>query len=81
MEEIVPNIDTIDIEGQTSNSVSNMDEGQGNSDTEEQIANFICEEQASQWFNELKTTFQRHRSTGILASTTVMSCTLVNQKI
>jgi hypothetical protein len=60
MEEIVPNTDNIDIEGQTSNSVSNMAEGQGNSDTEEQIANFISEEQTSQWFNAFKTTFQRH---------------------
>jgi hypothetical protein len=60
MEEIVPNTDNIDIEGQTSNSASNMGEGQGNSDTEEQLANFISEEQTSQWFNEFKTTFQRH---------------------
>ncbi|KAH9574155.1 hypothetical protein CY35_01G041400 [Sphagnum magellanicum] len=60
MEEIVPNTDNIDIEGQTSNLVSHMAEGQGNSDTEEQIANFISEEQTSQWFNEFKTTFQRH---------------------
>jgi hypothetical protein len=50
----------IDIEGQTSNSVSSMGEGQGTSDTEEQIANFICEELTSQWFNESKTTFERH---------------------
>jgi hypothetical protein len=37
-----------------------MGEGHGNSDIEEQIANFISEEQTSQWFNEFKTTFQRH---------------------
>jgi hypothetical protein len=37
-----------------------MAEGHGNSDIEEQIANFISEEQTSQWFNEFKTTFQRH---------------------
>jgi hypothetical protein len=37
-----------------------MAEGQGNSDTEEQIPNFISEEQTSQWFNEFKTTFERH---------------------
>jgi hypothetical protein len=60
MEEIVPDSDNIDIEGQTSNSVSNMGEGQGNSNTKEQIANFISEELTSQWFNEFKTTFQRH---------------------
>jgi hypothetical protein len=60
MEEIVPVTDNIDIEGETSNSVSNMGEGHGNSDTEEQIANFISEEQTSQWFNQFKTTFQRH---------------------
>ncbi len=60
MEEIVPDTDNIDIEGQTSNSVSSMGEGQGTSDTEEQIANFISEEQTSQWFNEFTTTFERH---------------------
>jgi hypothetical protein len=60
MEDILPDTDNIDIEGQTSNSVSHVSEGQGNSDTEEQIANFISEEQTSQWFNEFKTTFQRH---------------------
>jgi hypothetical protein len=60
MEEIVCNTDNIDIEGQTSNPVSNVGEGQGNSDTEEQIANFISGEQRSQWFKEFKTTFQRH---------------------
>jgi hypothetical protein len=60
MEEIVPNTDNIDIEGQTSNSVSNMGEGQGNSDSEEQIANFISEKQTFQWFNEFKTALERH---------------------
>jgi hypothetical protein len=60
MEDILPEIDNIDIEGQTSDSVPNMGEGQRNSDTEEQIANFISEEQTSQWFKEFKTTFQRH---------------------
>ncbi|CAK9190962.1 unnamed protein product [Sphagnum troendelagicum] len=62
MEDILPDTDNIDIEGQTSNSVSHVSEGQGNSDTEEQIANFISEEQTSQWFNEFKTTFQRHEA-------------------
>jgi hypothetical protein len=37
-----------------------MGEGQGNSDTEEQIANFVSEEQTFQWFNEFETTFERH---------------------
>ncbi|CAM6071341.1 unnamed protein product [Sphagnum tenellum] len=60
MEDILPDTDNIDIEGQTSNSVSHVSEGQGNSDTEEQIANLISEEQTSQWFNEFKTTFERH---------------------
>jgi hypothetical protein len=60
MEEIVPNTDNIVIEGQTSNSASNMGEGQGNSDTEEQIANFISEELTNQWLIEFKTTFERH---------------------
>jgi hypothetical protein len=60
MEEIVPNTDNIDIEGQTSNSASNMGEGQGNSDSEEQIANFISEELTNQWIIEFKTTFERH---------------------
>ncbi|CAK9190976.1 unnamed protein product [Sphagnum troendelagicum] len=60
MEEIVPNTDNIDIEGQTSNSVFNMGEGPGNSDTEEHIANFISEELTSQWFIEFKTTIERH---------------------
>ncbi|KAH8973400.1 hypothetical protein BDL97_01G045600 [Sphagnum fallax] len=60
MEEIVHDTDNIDIERQTSNSVSNMGEGQGNSDTKEQIANFISEEQTSQWFNEFKTARNRH---------------------
>jgi hypothetical protein len=60
MEDILPDTDNIDIEGQTSDSVSNMGEGQGKSDTKEQIANFISEEQTSQWFNEFKTTFERH---------------------
>jgi len=60
MEEIVPNTDNIDIEGQTSNSASNMGEGQGNSDSEEQIANFISEELTNQWFIEFKTTFETH---------------------
>jgi len=60
MEDILPDTDNIDIEGQTSNLVSHMGEGQGNSDTEEQIANFISEEQTSQWFNEFKTTFETH---------------------
>ncbi|KAH8973379.1 hypothetical protein BDL97_01G044100 [Sphagnum fallax] len=60
MEDILPDTDNIDIEGQTSDSVSNMGEGQGNSDTEEQIANFISEEQTSQWFIELKTALERH---------------------
>jgi hypothetical protein len=60
MEAIVPNTDNIDIEGQTSNSASNMGEGQGNSDTEEQIDNFISEELTSQWFIEFGTTFERH---------------------
>jgi hypothetical protein len=55
MEDILP-----DIEGQISDSVSNMAEGKGNSDTEEQIANFISEEQTSQWFNEFKTALERH---------------------
>jgi len=31
-----------------------------NIDLEEQIANFISEEQTPQWFNEFKTTFERH---------------------
>jgi hypothetical protein len=61
MEEIVPNTDNIDIEGQTSNLVSHMAEGQGNSDTEEQIANFISEEKTSQWFIEFETTLERHK--------------------
>jgi hypothetical protein len=60
MEDILPDTDNIDIEGQTSNSVSHVSEGQGNSDTKEQIANFISEEQTSQWFNEFKRTFERH---------------------
>jgi uncharacterized protein involved in tolerance to divalent cations len=60
MEEIVPDTDNIDIERQTSNSVSNMGEGQGNSDTEEQIANFNSEEQTSQLFNEFQTAPNRH---------------------
>ncbi|CAK9254948.1 unnamed protein product [Sphagnum jensenii] len=60
MEEIVPDTDNIDIERQTSYSVSNMAEGQGKSDTKERIANFISEEQTSPWFNEFKTTFRRH---------------------
>jgi len=60
MEEIVPNTDNIDIEGQTSNMASNMGEGQGNSDSEEQIANFISEELTNQWLIEFKTTFERH---------------------
>jgi len=107
MEDILPDTVNIDIEGQTSDSVSNMAEGQGNSDTEERIANFISEEQTSQWFNEFKTALERHevrevrndvlvrklpacfrvpwnntlQGYGNLASTTVMSCTLVNQKI
>ncbi len=54
------NTDNIDIEGQTSNAASNMGEGQGNSDSEEQIANFISEELTNQWFIEFKTTFERH---------------------
>jgi hypothetical protein len=58
MEEIVPDTDNIDIEGQTSNSVSNMAEGQGNSNTEEQRANGISEEQ---WFNEFETARNRHK--------------------
>ncbi len=57
---MVPNTDNIDIEGGKFYSASNMGEGQGNSDTEEQIANFISEEQTSQWFNEFTTTFERH---------------------
>jgi hypothetical protein len=60
MEEIVPDSDNIDIERQTSDSVCNMAEGQGKSDTKERIANFISEEQTSPWFNEFKTTFRRH---------------------
>ncbi|CAK9857394.1 unnamed protein product [Sphagnum jensenii] len=60
MEDILPDTDNIDIEGQTSNSVCHMAEGQGNSDTEERIANFISDGQTSQWFNEFKTTFERH---------------------
>jgi hypothetical protein len=60
MEEIVRDTDNIDIEGQTSNLVSNMAEGQGNSDTEEQITNFISEEQTFQWLNEFKTALERH---------------------
>ncbi|CAM6021131.1 unnamed protein product [Sphagnum balticum] len=60
MEDILPDTDNIDIEGQTSNSVSHIPEGQGNSGTEEQIAHFISEEQTSQWSNEFKTTFERH---------------------
>jgi len=56
----VPHSDNIDIERQTSDSVSNMAEGQGKSDTKERIANFISEEQTSPWFNEFKTTFRRH---------------------
>ncbi|CAK9254953.1 unnamed protein product [Sphagnum jensenii] len=60
MEDILHDTENIDIEGQTSDSISNMAEGQGKSDTKEQIANFISEEQTSQWFNEFKTTFQRH---------------------
>ncbi|CAN5952066.1 unnamed protein product [Sphagnum jensenii] len=51
MEEIVPDTDNIDIERQTSYSVSNMAEGQGKSDTKERIANFISEEQTSPWTN------------------------------
>jgi hypothetical protein len=54
MEDIVPYTDKIDIEGQTFYSACN-------SDIEEQIPNFISEEQTSQWFNEFKTTFQRHK--------------------
>jgi len=60
MEEIVPNTDNIDIEGPTSNSASNMGEGKGNSDTEEQIANFISDELTNQWLIEFQTTFERH---------------------
>jgi hypothetical protein len=60
MEDILPDTDNIDIEGQTSDSVSNKAEAQGKSDTKEQIANFISEEQTSQWFNQFKTTFERH---------------------
>ncbi|CAK9190974.1 unnamed protein product [Sphagnum troendelagicum] len=60
MEVILLDTDNINIEGQTSNSVSHMAEGQGNSDTKEQIANFISEQQTSQWFNEFKTTFERY---------------------
>jgi hypothetical protein len=60
MEDILPDTDNIDIEGQTSDSVSTMAERQGKSDTKERIANFISEEQRSQWFNEFKTTFERH---------------------
>ncbi|KAH9574152.1 hypothetical protein CY35_01G041100 [Sphagnum magellanicum] len=60
MEDILPDSDNIDIEGQTSDSVSNMAEGQGKPDTKEQIVNFISGEQTSQWFNEFKTTFERH---------------------
>jgi hypothetical protein len=32
-----------------------------NSDTEEQIANFISEEKTSQWFIEFETTLERHK--------------------
>jgi hypothetical protein len=60
MEDVLPDADNINIEGQTSISVSHMAEGQGNSETEEQIANFISEKQTSQWFNEFKTIFERH---------------------
>ncbi|KAH9574182.1 hypothetical protein CY35_01G042800 [Sphagnum magellanicum] len=54
MEEIVPYTDNIDIEGETFYSASN-------SDTEEQIANFISEEKTSQWFIEFETTLERHK--------------------
>ncbi|CAK9189727.1 unnamed protein product [Sphagnum troendelagicum] len=37
MEDILPDTDNIDIERQTSDSVSNMAEGQGKSDTKERI--------------------------------------------
>ncbi len=70
------NTDNIDIEGQTSNPVSNVGEGQGNSDTEEQIANFISGEQRSQWFKEFKTTFQRHEVREVRNDVLVGTCDL-----
>ncbi|CAM6005698.1 unnamed protein product [Sphagnum balticum] len=75
MEEIVPDTDNIDIERQTSNSVSSMGEGQGSSDTEEQIANFISEELTSQWFNEFKKTFERHEVREVRNDVLVMKLT------